>query len=125
MRRQKVTAKVSCELVQRPGFSSGPNLAGAASGNRGIGGWEFHRGAVVTLGRLPCSARAATRKVTDAGGNPVSGVSVKFTAPGSGASGTFAGGSTTASVTLEQRNRGSSNVYRQQQSGKLCGDGDG
>ena len=36
--------------------------------------------------------------VTDGGGNPVSGVAVVFTAPASGASGTFAGGSTSASI---------------------------
>jgi uncharacterized repeat protein (TIGR01451 family) len=34
--------------------------------------------------------------VTDAGGNPVSGVTVTFAAPGTGASGTFAGGANTA-----------------------------
>ncbi len=43
-------------------------------------------------------ATALQATVTN-GGNPVSGVTVTFTAPGSGASGTFAGGSTTASVT--------------------------
>ncbi len=37
--------------------------------------------------------------VTDVGGNTVPGVMVTFTAPSSGASGTFAGGSTTASAT--------------------------
>src|SRR6202521_1580841 len=36
--------------------------------------------------------------VTDAGNNPVSGVVVTFTAPGSGASGTFAGGVNTATT---------------------------
>ena len=36
--------------------------------------------------------------VMDGGGNPISGATVLFTAPSSGASGTFAGGSTTASV---------------------------
>jgi hypothetical protein len=36
--------------------------------------------------------------VKDAGGNPVSGVTVMFMAPASGASGTFSGGSTTANV---------------------------
>ncbi len=36
--------------------------------------------------------------VKDAGGNPVSGVTVTFTAPGSGASGTFAGGVNTATT---------------------------
>ena len=40
------------------------------------------------------SALAAT--VKDSGGNPISGVTVTFTAPGSGASGTFAGGANTA-----------------------------
>jgi hypothetical protein len=34
--------------------------------------------------------------VTDAGGNPLNGLTVTFTAPGSGASGTFAGGVNTA-----------------------------
>ena len=38
-------------------------------------------------------------RVTDAVGQAVSGASVTFTAPASGASGTFAGGGTTASVT--------------------------
>src|ERR1044071_2191593 len=37
--------------------------------------------------------------VRDNGGNPVHGASVTFTAPASGASGTFAGGTTTATVT--------------------------
>src|SRR6185437_4970782 len=37
-------------------------------------------------------------QVKDAGGNPLSGVTVTFTAPASGASGTFAGGATTATA---------------------------
>ncbi len=45
------------------------------------------------------TAFAAPLQVTlTSGGNPVSGVTVTFAAPTSGASGTFAGGSTTASV---------------------------
>src|SRR5439155_15655203 len=36
--------------------------------------------------------------VTDAGNNPVNGVVVTFTAPGNGASGTFAGGVNTATT---------------------------
>src|SRR5204862_142396 len=36
--------------------------------------------------------------VKDAGGNPVAGVTVTFTAPGSGASGSFAGGVNTATT---------------------------
>jgi hypothetical protein len=39
-------------------------------------------------------------KITDASGNPVSGVTVTFRAPASGASGTFAGGVDTASTDL-------------------------
>ena len=42
---------------------------------------------------------AALQATVTNGGNPVSGVTVTFTAPGSGASGTFAGGSTTAIAT--------------------------
>jgi uncharacterized protein (TIGR03437 family) len=41
---------------------------------------------------------ALQAKVTDAGGNPVSGVTVTFTAPSSGASGTFGGVGTTATA---------------------------
>src|SRR5438046_4398661 len=36
--------------------------------------------------------------VKDAGGNPVAGVTVTFTAPGSGASGSFAGGEDSATT---------------------------
>jgi hypothetical protein len=39
--------------------------------------------------------------VTDSGSNPVSGVTVTFAAPGSGASGTFAGGVTTATTNAQ------------------------
>ena len=49
---------------------------------------------------LISAAFATTLKATvkDAGGNGVSGTTVTFTAPSSGASGTFTGGSTTASL---------------------------
>src|SRR5205814_199082 len=40
-------------------------------------------------------------KVTDAGGNPVAGATVTFTAPSSGASGTFANGSATTNATTD------------------------
>src|SRR5205823_4103334 len=43
------------------------------------------------------TALAAT--VKDSSNNPVSGMTVTFTAPGTGASGTYAGGSTTATAT--------------------------
>src|SRR5581483_926628 len=42
---------------------------------------------------------ALTATVKDASNNPVNGVTVTFTAPGSGASGTFTGGLTTATAT--------------------------
>ena len=44
-------------------------------------------------------ATALQAKVTDASNNPVSGVSVTFLAPGSGASGTFSNNTTTISIT--------------------------
>ncbi|OIQ39450.1 MAG: hypothetical protein BM558_11790, partial [Roseobacter sp. MedPE-SW] len=44
-------------------------------------------------------ASVLTATVVDAGSNPVSGVSVTFTAPGSGASGTFSGGGASETVT--------------------------
>ena len=44
-------------------------------------------------------ATALAATVKDASSNPVSGVTVTFTAPGSGASGTFSGGLTTATAT--------------------------
>jgi beta-lactamase superfamily II metal-dependent hydrolase/DNA/RNA endonuclease YhcR with UshA esterase domain len=40
-------------------------------------------------------------KVTDSGNNGIPGIGVVFTAPSTGASGTFAGGSTTANVTTD------------------------
>ena len=44
-------------------------------------------------------ATALSAKVTDGNGNPISGVTVTFTAPSSGASGTFPGSSLTATAT--------------------------
>ncbi|WP_281954042.1 exo-alpha-sialidase, partial [Pseudophaeobacter arcticus] len=46
-------------------------------------------------------ASVLTATVVDAGSNPVSGVSVTFTAPGSGASGTFSGGGASETVTTD------------------------
>jgi uncharacterized protein (TIGR03437 family) len=43
-------------------------------------------------------ANSLVAAVTDVSGNPIPGIQVTFTAPGSGASGTFAGGATTATV---------------------------
>jgi hypothetical protein len=68
------------------------NMVGAAS-------------AIATVSGTPQSATISTSfaaplvaKVTDAGNNPVSGVVVTFAAPGSGASGSFAGGVNTATT---------------------------
>jgi hypothetical protein len=46
-------------------------------------------------------ANALQAKVLDASNNPMSGVPVIFTAPGSGASGTFAGGGLTATISTD------------------------
>jgi hypothetical protein len=60
---------------------------------------------IVATGGTPQSTKVntafptnLTATVTDASGNPVSGATVTFHAPGSGASGTFAGGITTATT---------------------------
>src|SRR5581483_3987433 len=66
--------------------SSGPSIASSGGTPQSA-----------TVGTAFATALQAT--VTDAGGNPLSGISVTFTAPGSGASGTFPGGLTTASAT--------------------------
>ena len=62
--------------------------------------------AIAAVGGTPQSttintafSTALTAKVTDAGGQPVTGASVTFTAPASGASGTFAGGAPSATAT--------------------------
>src|SRR5208337_373040 len=61
---------------------------------------------IVASGGTPQSATIGTAfatalqaKVTDSGGNAVSGVTVTFTAPGSGASGSFSGASTASVAT--------------------------
>lgn len=48
--------------------------------------------------------------VKDAGGNPVSGVTVTFTAPGSGASGAFTGGTNTATAATDASGNATSPV---------------
>ncbi len=63
--------------------------------------------------------------VEDQYGNPVSGVSVTFSAPGSGASGSFAGSGTTT-VSTNALGRGQrSGLHRQHGRGQLHGAGDG
>jgi hypothetical protein len=66
------------------------NTAGAPATITAIGGTP-QIAAISTAFASPLQAA-----VKDASGNPVSGVTVTFTAPGSGASGTFAGGVNTA-----------------------------
>jgi len=74
---------------------------------------DQHNGApasVIATGGTPQSATINTAFATqlqatvrDAGNNPLNGVTVTFNAPGSGASGTFAGGVNTAGNQLERR----------------------
>ena len=66
------------------------NTAGAAAGIAATGG-TAQSTAINTAFGSPLQAT-----VTDSYGNPVSGVTVTFTLPGSGAGGTFAGGGNTA-----------------------------
>ena len=56
-------------------------------------------GQSTTVGQVFANALAA--KVTDASGNPVGGVQVTFTAPSSGSSGSFAGGTSIAVATTD------------------------
>jgi hypothetical protein len=69
------------------------NTAGAPSSVTVVSG----SGQSATVGSAFSSPMLA--QVTDSAGNPVSGVSVTFAAPGSGASGTFANGSRTTTAT--------------------------
>ncbi len=49
--------------------------------------------------------------VTDAGGNPIAGVSVVFAAPGSGSSGTFAGGATSVTIATDAQGRAAASIF--------------
>ncbi len=77
----------------------------SGTGNVTLDAASLQAEAVVASGGTPQSAPVNTAfttalqaTLTDGGGNPLSGVTVVFTAPASGASGTFTGGSTSASV---------------------------
>src|SRR5215469_15373112 len=85
-----VTASVSG--VASPANFSMTNLTGAAASIAATAGTPQS----ATVGAAFTTQFQAT--VKDAGGNLVSGVTVTFTAPGSGASGTFAGGVNTATT---------------------------
>jgi hypothetical protein len=56
-------------------------------------------------------ASALVALVTDANGNPVSGVSVTFTAPSSGASGTFANTTTTTTATTASNGQATASAF--------------
>lgn len=85
-----VTASVSG--VASPANFSLTNLAGAAASITATAGTPQS----ATINTAFATQLQAT--VKDSGNNPVSGVTVTFTAPASGASGTFAGGVTTATT---------------------------
>ena len=89
-----VTASVSG--VSTPASFSLSNTAGAASSISVTSG----AGQNATVNTAFASALTAT--VTDQYGNPLSGVSVTFAAPGSGASATFPGGATATTVSNGQ-----------------------
>jgi hypothetical protein len=85
-----VTANIGA-LTTDPGFAL-TNLAGAPASVTATGGTP-QTTAVNTAFANPLQAT-----VRDSGGNPVPGVTVTFSAPTSGASGTFAGGVNTAAT---------------------------
>ena len=66
-------------------------------------------GQPATVGAAFANPLVAT--VTDVNGNPVSGVSVTFTAPGSGASGTFANSTVTTSATTGSTGQATSSTF--------------
>jgi len=81
------------------------SATGAASANFSLTNTSGSAAKVAATSGTPQSATISTAfaaplvaTVTDAGNNPVSGVVVTFTPPGSGASGTFAGGVNTATT---------------------------
>lgn len=93
---------------------SAAEIAALAAGSQGVGLLSTSAGITVNAGPPAVitpqagtpqgaqpSATFATplqAKVTDLGGNPIASIAVTFTAPATGASGTFAGGLATASV---------------------------
>jgi 5-hydroxyisourate hydrolase-like protein (transthyretin family) len=85
-----VTAKVG-SFTTSPGFAL-TNAAGAPAAIAATAGTPQ----TATVNTAFATAMAAM--VTDGFGNPVSGATVTFNAPGSGASGTFAGGVNTATT---------------------------
>jgi len=85
-----VTAKVGA-FTTSPGFDL-TNAAGAPAAIAATAGTPQ----TATVNTAFATAMAAT--VADSFGNPVSGATVTFNAPGSGASGTFAGGVNTATT---------------------------
>jgi hypothetical protein len=85
-------SSASATVTVPPGSSTASGSPAAIAATAGTG-------QSATVGAAFTSPLQAT--VTDALGNPVAGATVTFTAPGSGASGTFAGGSASATVTTD------------------------
>ena len=86
------TVSATLSGVASPANFSLTNLTGAAASITATAGTPQS----ATVGAAYATQFQAT--VKDAGGNPVSGATVTFAAPGSGASGTFAGGVNTATT---------------------------
>jgi hypothetical protein len=86
------TVSATVSGVASPANFSLTNLTGAAASITATAGTPQS----ATVGAAYATQFQAT--VKDAGGNPVNGVTVTFAAPGSGASGTFAGGVNTATT---------------------------
>jgi Asp/Glu/hydantoin racemase len=95
------------------------NISATASGTNTVNFSETNNpGAATTIAVYSGSPQSATvataftnplvALVTDTYGNPVSGVVVTFTPPGSGASGTFSGGNT---ATTDANGRATSNTF--------------
>jgi serine/threonine protein kinase len=102
-------------LPGSPALNAGLAVSGISTDQRGvardvdpdIGAFEARPFHVTVVSGSPQSAPIDTafagplQAVVDEGGNPLPGAGVTFTAPGSGAAGTFAGGATTVSVTTD------------------------
>ena len=100
-------------LGYSPAIFSLSNTTGALAGAQASGGTP-QNAPINTVFATPLQAT-----VRDSGGNPVSGVTVTFTAPASGATGKF-GGSATANASNQRQWRGdSSGLHGQRHLGQL------
>jgi 6-phosphogluconolactonase (cycloisomerase 2 family) len=101
----KVIASVPTTLVSIPATFTLTNTAGAAVAIKATGGTP-QSATVSTVFGTPLQALA-----TDSQGNAIPGVSVTFTAPSSGASGTFANGMATETDVSNAKGVASSSVF--------------